>query len=254
VEDGQGHELVIMPKRVMEAEVGSADEILRDLVGDAATPEMYPLIVLLAAPVPPGGSAVIRLSYQEPASRGTSGLIPKHWFTYDDAGRTRAHDTFVEISAPPESAIEMTAVEGMPSPGQTRGEGGVRLTHQPQFLQVRIPPEHGGVRFRYRLRPLRSEWWLIVPAFHVLWTAPLGMLVLAGVGMLDLTGTSAVEIPGHLAMIVNVETNPAGATVGALGIAAVLAVVAFLRPIWTNRVWFWWPGICNAALLAISLK
>ena len=47
--------------------------------------------------------------------------------------------------------------------------------------------------------------------------------------------------------------NKAAELTATLGIAGILSVVAFLRPVWTNRALYLWPLACNLALLLVTL-
>ena len=259
IEDGDGRELTYWSNEILEQEFKKPrEEIIREIAPPGTeVGRVNLLVVLFAEPVKPGGTVILRLHYWDRESEGGSwyDLIPKEWFEQEKSKTAEYFDTFIEIEGPPDSRIIIDprhGKEGMPIPPEVSTPDGVKQNDRSNFKQVRFPAGHPRVGFDYRVAPLRSEVIMTWVGFHLLWVVPTGMLMLTGMGFMELKGAEVTEVPRQ-GMLIHMTEHKAGEVVATLGIAGVISIVAFLRPVWINRALYLWPLMCNLALLATSL-
>lgn len=242
VKDGADEELTYLPTKMMEAEIqGDSEDLykfIEELAGDAFTETTRLLWILFPEAVKPGETRIVRLLFEDREEGSDWKFIAHPWFKVDVRKRQDDHDTFVEIRAPSEGVLFIESGVGMPPKGKEETPAGVKQKVLPRFLQVRVPGGHEGATFRYHMRPNASERAVLWASLILLTLVPVVLLLLAWPGWIHLSGTD----------------NSSGETVGTLGITGILGIIAFVKPTWINRAWYFVPTAAFLLLLVLSLK
>lgn len=116
----------------------------------------------------------------------------------------------------------------------------------PSFAQVKAPYWSPGVEFDYRVSVLPSERWLSRAIFAALTLLPFVLLSVDGEGVLRVVGWTL-----HTGVVV--DLSQVGPAVSIFGLSGVLAILAFIRPVWVNRLWYLLPLMLNLWLLGSTL-
>lgn len=245
VTDNEGRELTYLPFREVQSRLGrDPDAIISRKLGSFGGDEPALLYILLPKPLDVGEVLILRLTYEDPSPplrRHGWRLIRCPPFGVIEAKSEESWTTFIEIYAPPGYEIDISDAAGLAreAPFQAHTSG---YRDFKSFVQVRAIGGAPDVGLTYQVKPFPSERWLVRASYAIMIALP---LIFFAASFLPSFGIPAGNG-------INIEYPPDvkyAQTVAAVGVPAIVAIIALAPSTGTNRLWYLLPLALYIVLL-----